>query len=419
MPPPLENSLRPLPYHEALANYLHTQEPATWAWFDSAQAQENYAENLRLDLLKQTYRLDAAAHAESFAALDEAKAKLGLGTVPSWLYQSQLNQSLNASLYFLPGELHVVLSGAVLDLLDARELRGLFGHELAHYVLWSDQARRFLITDRATLGMANDQRAEPSHVESARLLRLYTEIYADRGALLVTGDPAPVISGLVKMATGLTSVDPASYRQQADEIFAKARIRTEGISHPETFIRARAVALWAEGTADVETEITRMIEGTSPLDQFDLVAQQRVSSLTRRWLQELLRPAWFQTDSVRAHARMFFDDFDTTTPGEGVTVPPPADDALFAELREQDLSVRDYFCYLLLDFATIDPELEQQPLRAAFALAERVDWGDRLEALATKELKLKKRDVQKVRAEATNGHGTANGAIPETPEATP
>ena len=47
-----ETQLQPLPYHEALANYLSAAEAEAWEWFASAQAQSDYAEELRLELLK-------------------------------------------------------------------------------------------------------------------------------------------------------------------------------------------------------------------------------------------------------------------------------------------------------------------------------------------------------------------------------
>src|SRR3954462_1824212 len=96
-------TLRALPYHEALTGYLRSKEPETWAWFASTESQQNHAEALRLELLKQTYRLDAATYPELFAALDDAKRKLALD-IPITLYQSQANRELNAALYFLPGE---------------------------------------------------------------------------------------------------------------------------------------------------------------------------------------------------------------------------------------------------------------------------------------------------------------------------
>ena len=407
-----ESTLRALPYHEALAGYLKTEEPETWAWFDSAQAQSDYAESLRLQLLKHTYRLEPATQPALFAALEDAKARLGLA-IPVTIYQSQQpQQELNASLFFLPGEAHIVLQGPVLQLLDAAELRGLLGHELAHYQLWTEPDRRFLVADRITHAFAADPRAEASHVESARLFRLYTEIYADRGAWRVTADPTPVISGLVKLHTGLAQVDAASYVRQADEVFAKSKVRTEELSHPEAFIRARALRLWAENAPNLDAEIARMIEGEVSLDKLDLIGQSRLTALTLRWLKVFLRPAWFRTDAVRGQVRLLFPDFDFAPEGH-------EDADLLAALRSVDASVRDYFCYLLLDFAAVDPELEHEPLRAAFALASLLGWDERLESLVVKELKLKKREAQRLRAEAREAEDGAAIADDADGEETP
>lgn len=403
-----ESTLLAPPYLEALALYLQTEEPETWAWFDSTQAQTDYADALRLDLLKQTYRLDAVAHPDLFVALEEAKAKLGV-TVPVTIYQSQRNRELNAALFFLPDEAHIVFEGDVLRLLDPAELRGVLGHELAHFVLWSGSERRFFITDRIMQAMAHEPRAESSHIESARLLRLYTEIFADRGALQVTADPTAVVSGLVKMQTGLAQIDAASYGRQAEEVFAKSKVRTEELSHPEAFIRARATMLWAGDREKIEPEVTRMIEGAPSLDKLDLLGQQRVTRLTRAWLHTYLQPDWIRTDAVRGHARMFFPEFE-------FKAEVSAEKDSLVELRDAALSVRDYFCFLLLDFCAVDPELELEPLREAFRLAGEFGWDARLESLAVKELKLKKRDVQKLRAEALPKESDADSEpVEETP----
>lgn len=402
-----DSPLLPLPYQQVLAEYLRTEEPETWAWFDSAEVKSEFAENLRVELLKQTYRLDPAAYPELFAALGDAQARLGI-TAPVTIYQAQSNQQLNAALYHLPGEAHIVLEGAVLQLLSPAELRAVLGHELAHYQLWNSTGQ-MLLADRVLQAMAADPRAQPSHFESHRLMRLYTEIYADRGSLRVTGDPTVVISALVKLATGLSQIDPASYVRQAEEIFARAKVKTEGVSHPEAFIRARAIMLWAENAPNVEQEIVRMIEGERSLDKLDLLGQQRLTALTRRWLQLFLRPAWIRTDAVRGQARLFFPDFDFAMEGH-------RDDALLDELRDASTSIRDYFCYLLLDFAAVDPELEMEPLKAAFVLASDLGWDERLEALAVKELKVKKREAQKLRAEA-RADSEPEADAPTPPEA--
>jgi hypothetical protein len=136
-----------------------------------------------------------------------------------------------------------------------------------------------------------------------------------------------------------------------------------------------------------------MIEGDSALDKLDLVAQSRMTALTLRWLRLFLRPAWFRTEAVRAQVKLLFPDFDFAPEGH-------EDEHLLALLRGADASVRDYFCYLLLDFAAADPELEHEPLRAAFVLTSALAWDERLESLVVKELKVKKRDAQRLRADA-------------------
>ena len=136
-----------------------------------------------------------------------------------------------------------------------------------------------------------------------------------------------------------------------------------------------------------------MIEGIASLDKLDLLGQQHLAGLSRRWLALLLRATWFQTDAVRAHARLFFTDFEFVGPDH-------TDEALLTELQGFPAAVRDYFCYLLLDFAVVDPELEDEPLKAAYALAQPLDWSDRLEALTVRELKLKKKDAKALREAA-------------------
>ena len=81
--------------------------------------------------------------------------------------------------------------------------------------------------------------ATPSHRETARLLSLHTELYADRGSAIAAGDIAPAISVLVKTMTGLSAVDLAAYLRQAEELEA-SNAKSMGNSHPEAFLRARA-----------------------------------------------------------------------------------------------------------------------------------------------------------------------------------
>jgi predicted SprT family Zn-dependent metalloprotease len=382
--------LAPLPYHIELRDYLKSSERELWQWFASAQAQADYTGNLRLDLLRSTYRLDSQAHADLYQAVEEVKSRLQLD-IPVTVYQAQQSLSINAALYFIPGEGHLVFYGPVLALLEPAELRSVIGHELAHYHLWVCSNGEFHIADRLIQAVAGDPRAAASHEETARRYQLYTEIFADRGSLHVTGDPHPVISGLLKTQTGLSQASAASYLRQAEEIFASGNVASDGLSHPETFIRARALALWHEGRADTPARISAMIEGPIDLDQLDVIEQRQLTQATRRFLEYFLQPRWFQTPAVLGHAKLFFDDF------QPVRAEAPE---LTKDLSSAGSRLREYLGYVLLDFVAADPELEETPLARALELVRELGWDSEFQKLAAKELKMKARDLLRIKEQA-------------------
>ena len=385
-----EDILAPLPYHFELRDYLKSQEPDLWKWFASAKAKADYTENLRLELLKSTYRLDPDGHPDLYRGVEEVKARLGL-TIPVTLYQAQNNPQSNATLFFVPGEGHIVFSGAVLSLLNAEEIKSVSGHELAHYQLWDREQGEFHIADRLISAVAADMRSASSHEQTARRYQLYTEIFADRGSLHATNDLHTVVAGLVKIQTGLPQVSAAGYLKQAEEIFSKKETPTEGLSHPEAFIRARSLALWQQERDNATHAIRDMIEGTAALDQLCLIGQRRLLDATRTLIQLLLKPRWFQTSAVLGHAKLFFDNF---TPLSGTA---PSD---LGELRFEDPKLREYVCYVLLDFSKADPELEDMPLAAALEFSKQLELDAQFEKIVAKELKMKVRDVRKIKEQA-------------------
>jgi hypothetical protein len=396
-----ETILEPLPYHLELRDYLKSKERELWNWFASAQAKADYTEHLRLELLKSTYRLDADGHPELYKSLEEAKANLGLD-IPVTLYQAQNSPAANAALFFLPGEGHVVFAGPLLTLLNQDEIKSVIGHELAHYHLWERDNGEFHIADRLIEAVAQDPRAAASHEQTARRYQLYTEIFADRGALCIAGDIHPVVASLVKTQTGLSQVSAAGYLKQAEEIFAKRSVATQGLSHPEAFIRARSLMLWQEKRDAAATDINHMIEGAAALDELDLIGQMRLTTQTRRLLEHLLRPRWFQTSAVLAHAKHYFDDFQAAN---GHT------SALPNGWNLADARLREYLCYVLLDFAKVDPDLEDMPLAATLLLSQQLELDGQFEKLAAKELRMKVRDVKKIMEQAAGmlAKAEANG----------
>lgn len=387
---PVHTPLAALPYHRETVRFLKTHEPELWAWASSAPVRGAATEEMRTEMLKSNYRLDAEGHPELVERCAQVARKLGLAA-PITLYQSTAGHGMNAYLCYCPGEIHVVFSGPILATLQGAELDAVLAHELAHYALWEIDGGDYLIADRLLLSAANDARAVASHVETARRFQLYTEIFADRGSYAGCGELDAAVAALVKTETGLSQVSAASYLRQADEIFSRSEVRARGVDHPETFIRARALRLWRDEAPELETWLAEAIEGPLAIDSLDLVSQGRMAVITRRLLGQFLRPKWFQTEPVLAHAKAFFADF----------VPSPVpDETLISELAGADGPTREYLGYLLLDFATVDRELENLPMAAALDWASRLGLAEEFERSLVKDLKLGKRQLAKLKKEA-------------------
>jgi Zn-dependent protease with chaperone function len=392
----------PLLYHRAIVGHLRAQEAALWSWFASTRKRLEEADAVRLDLLKSTYRLEPQAQPKLYDLANAVRERVGLSCSVT-LYQAQTGQALNAALAFLPGEAHVILAGPLASVLSENELRAVLAHELAHYLLYEDDGGAYLVASDLLRSLSADAATGLTASESARLYSLWTEIYADRWAFHVSGDVTASIAALIKIETGLTEVSAESYLRQADEIFARGHVQTDNISHPETFIRARALRLWAEQGDAAHPEIERMIEGGLNVHRLDLLGQARAADLTRRFLQMLLKPKWFQTEPLLGHAKRFFADFtvdDDVASGAAPSPPAPLPLSTGGEGSNGDGSLRDYLCYLLLDFTTVDRELGDVALSAAIVLARRLGIDKRFAELAQKELALGKKAFAKIDKDA-------------------
>lgn len=381
-------ALEPLPYQCALRDYLQTEERAVWDWYASAKVRDDHAEAVRFDLLKSAYRLDRETSGELYTALEDAAAKLGLD-VPLTLYQAQSPQGLNITISWLPQQAHIVLHGDLAGVLTSEELRAIFGHELSHLLLWRGWDGEFLLADQVLGAILNDDHPPTAHMASARLLGLYTEIFCDRGALLVADDLHVVVSALVKTETGVSRVNAKSYLEQAEEIFAGEKAQTKGLTHPEAFIRARAARLWHEQADEVDRQVSEMIEGRPVLTELDLVGRARVAALTRRLIDAVLGSPAMQTSALLSHARLYFDNYAAPTRRED-----PA--ALARDLPVEDAGLRDYWCFVLLDFATADRDLEQAALAAALITAEALGLAEPLGEIARREMRLRKRQFEAI-----------------------
>jgi hypothetical protein len=411
-----------LPYQLKVRDYFK-QQASTWEFFAAARTREEQLVSFQTELLKNTYQFRRGTDTALYEKIDLVREKLELGALPVTAYQAQNanDPELNASIVYLHREAHLVFSGPILERLNEAELLAVIAHELTHIRLYTLLEGDLEVADRIITAIANNYNSDPPYYETARLFRLYTEIFCDRGAYAVLGDAGPVITSLVKLATGLSEVNAESYALQAEAVFsAEPGTQSAMPTHPENFIRARALRLWheeqgVEGTRDAETRpgaeegIVRMIEGKPELDRLDLFSQRELNELTALFLQEYLRPKWLQSTLVMGLIREYFPEgielgrgMGTEQGsggggagsgvgdrgGMGVADGLAGRERLIGIITDAHPSIRDYFAYVLLDFVLADPSLEEMPAGRAFEFAGEMQLTAAYDPIYKKELQL-------------------------------
>lgn len=379
--------LNALPYHLKVRDHFK-QQKKTWDFFALSANKSEQLSKYKTELLKNTYKFDEASDSRIYDKVREAKEKLGLENLKVTVYQAQYTDELNASVLYLETEALIVFSGRIIQLLDDAELLAVIAHELTHVKLYVMMEGDLEIADRIITAIANNQNSETSHYETARLFRLYTEIFCDRGAYTVLNDISPIITSLVKIATGLDQINAQNYVKQAEEIFSsEENTKASQVTHPENFIRARSIHLWHENKEIAEDAIAKMIEGVTDIDQIDIFRQKELADFTRSFLQLFLKPKWFQSTMVISHAKQYFKDF---TFNEKAIL-----NKEFSEkIEKAHKSVKDYFSYVLLDFSLIDKTLEEIPMGWSFQFSEDLYLKETFDSIVKKELKFSDKKLQ-------------------------
>lgn len=387
--------LSALLYHRIATQYFKEQQ-AVWQFFSDQSHKTEQLQEFKTDLLKNTYKFDPVTHAGLFEKVEKAREKLGL-SISVHLYQAQHPDELNATIVYLNEEAHIVFSGAIIQLLNNEEQLAIISHELSHVQLYRELNGDLETADRIITALNNHSGCTTAQYETARLFKLYTEIFCDRGAYHVTGDYKPIISSLVKIATGLQTVNSDSYVKQAEDIYSAAPgTRTTGITHPENFIRARAIWLWHLKGHESENTIYEMIEGNTGLEELDLFKQQHISRVTRQLVQLLMAPSWMQTPQHLALAKQYF--------GASGNIEAVSSTALSTSITLLHPSVKEYLGYVLYDFATADKMLEDLPLGYSFHLANKLSLQDAFFQAVKRERKLTDKKVSTLQKNCLAGY---------------
>lgn len=382
--PTHSHALVPLAYHVNIIDFLRGHEPDVWRWASARTTVAEQTASLKTMLLRDTYRIDPGAHADVHALLSTAMERLGIAA-PATLYQST-GQDMNAALVHVPGEVHIILQGPVLERLAPDELLAVFGHELAHYLLWSRDDGAFLVADRILNDAVGHAGATPSHGETYRRYVLHTELFADRGSAVAAGGIAPAISALVKIQTGMANVDAAAYLRQAGEIDTGADGASEHHSHPETFIRARALSLWWSHEPELEAWLVQRLNGPLSLERLDLPGQLAVQAITRGLIARYLAGTELASEAVMSQVRLLFPDWrDDQTPLTAAQMGPHVADA----------SVLAYFNALMMDLALADPDQQDAALLRAGYLAQEFGSLEELQVNLRRDAGFGKRELDR------------------------
>jgi Peptidase family M48 len=387
----MADPLKPLPYHVTIADHLRDEEPTLWQWFSSDQLSAHSAEMLQLELLKSNYRLPIAANEAVYALAGDAAQKLGL-ELPLTLYQSQSAEtSTNAAIAFLPDQLVIILLGDIRSLLNDQEMTAVFGHEMAHHILFSEEDGRYLTATRLLNWCAEQPRCETSLLETDRLFRLNTELFADIGGLRATNDPDAVISSLIKVSTGLKQVDAQKYVEQADEVIKKLHGGSAGITHPELYIRAKSTSIIAKG-GESPSIVSDLLAGPLNVKLLDITGQKKLTALTERVIQELTKYSEFDNERAENLALRYF-------PSNSKRQLNIDSEHADVETAMKDLapSTQEYLSYVILDFATVDPDSYDIALARSLDFANTFTIGETYEQILRKELKLTKPNLVKMK----------------------
>ncbi|MDY7098498.1 MAG: M48 family metalloprotease [Pseudomonadota bacterium] len=376
-----------LKYHADIADWLESQETGVWDWFRTQKLQEEQDTETRDLLLKQTYRLSRDTHASAYECCEQAMAKLGV-EAPVTLYQAG-DGAMNAALFFIPGEVHVVLYGPVLEKLSDPELTALFGHEVAHYLLWTLKDRRYRIAQQIIDDAVQQSAGDYTLYETARLYLLATEVFADRGAAIASGSSEHAIAVLLKVMTGLSATDPKAFLEQAAELDAKGEI-SKNASHPEVYLRALFIDRWFRGedTGDsLDDWVLSKLKGPMAIGSLDLIDQAQLSAITRQFFAFLLHESNLASPMVLTQVKQFFADWS------------PDEERLDLKRLKQvaaDKSIRDYFIALVLDLAHADRDQTEEMLVRGAKFTSMIEWTDDYRDNLKSLLKMRKPQIDRI-----------------------
>lgn len=393
-------------YHTELRDFLTAAEPELWRWFaESKELAARGDDEAELELLKSAIRLDGGVHDVLVAHATLLRDVFEISD-PVALYQELGSSERNAFVFQLNGQVNVVFGGDLLELLEPTEQQMILAHELAHIALWRRSDGDFGVLDHMVHRLASDPGAGDPLIETARRLRLHTEVWADAAALAAVDDLDTAVAAMVKVGSGLRHVDPAAYLRQAEEILTLDSGATTAWTHPELHIRVACLSARRRNAA--AEVLATLVNGPDDLDRLDLLGQQRLQTLAARVLNTTTGPANRRppSDAVADYIAHYTVRYTAPDPDPNLGRAVDAADAVASdrpiaddELADLAPSVRWFAASLLVDLALVDDEVDDlADLRAMSAEAERQGVAEEFDKILAKATDRSRAEVGALRA---------------------
>jgi Zn-dependent protease with chaperone function len=221
-----------------------------WAYISSRSHHQN--------LVRAAYPVTENSAPGLTRLFQESAARLKPGPLQAFVVPSR---QLNAYTFGLDDPKVVVLYSALLDVMDADELRFIIGHEMGHVALGHTRLNSLVG------GLAG---IPSSSLASAVLVTVFLwwnrtcEFSADRAGLLAVGRPEKAVTALIKLIAGPSGktahgLELAYQRIDAEDDTWLGSLQETFASHPMLIRRINALRQWAssEQYRRLQAEIAR------------------------------------------------------------------------------------------------------------------------------------------------------------------
>lgn len=174
----------------------------------------------------------------------ESAVRLKPGSFQAFVVPSR---QLNAYTFGLDDPKVVVLYSALLDVMDADEMRFIIGHEMGHIALGHTRLNSLV---GGLAGIPSNSLASAALTTIFLWWNRTCELSADRAGLLAVGKPEKAITALIKLVAGpsgssVRGLELAFRRIDAEDDTLLGNLRETFASHPMLIRRINALRKWS------------------------------------------------------------------------------------------------------------------------------------------------------------------------------